>query len=216
MSSSDYISSLETKVSELEKLLYSSTHHDEGGTTSEISWMNEQSSASSQHPIEHDMMESIVDDSQDGPDKKDVRAKFGGFSLLDRLHNLCSTISRRQNKSDQQDTLEDDNFSAAFDLAPPEMRPSISWEVYSSLPSRDSIRTAVNQVMTTSCCTLRFLDEREIYRITDEVLKTAEEGNEDPSHQQMCLIFAVLALARRCERSSTTDQHNTDSDTAHR
>jgi hypothetical protein len=197
MNSSEYISTLEEKVSQLEKLLYASDVHDGNASQHDDfpDYMQDSCLA------DDGAMESVVSVGNNGPEPRSFRASFGGFNILDRLHKLCEDLALRKGKSNRDFTNED-KFSSGFDLAPPEIKPSISWDIYSSLPSRGKIAQAIHDVTTTSCSTIQFLDNTTLRRVTDEVLEAAETGEEEPSHQSMCLVFAVLALARLCEASS--------------
>jgi hypothetical protein len=199
MNSSEYIGTLEEKVSQLEKLLYASDAHDGSARQHKESPSHMQTSYSADKGV----MESVVCNEENVHETRNFRASFGGFSILDRLHKLCQNIALREGKGSHDDT-DEDNFSAGFDLAPPEIKPSISWDIYSSLPSREKIDQAIHDVTTTSCSTLQFLDKPALRRVADEVLEAAETGGDEPSHQSMCLVFAVLALARLCEASSPT------------
>lgn len=218
MSSSEYITTLEDKVSQLEKLLYTSDIHD--GNSSQHDGNASQHDDSpdytqNSHPADDDAMESVVSAENIGPEPRDFRASFGGFNILDRLHRLCEDLALRKGKSNH-DCTNEGRFSSGFDLAPPDIKPSISWDIYSSLPSRGKIDQAIHDVTTTSCSTLQFLDTGTLHKVTDEVLGAAETGEEEPSHQSMCLVFAILALAKLCEASSPTVTTTSNDGVAHR
>jgi hypothetical protein len=211
MNSCEYIGTLEEKVSQLEKLLYASDIHDGSASRHKDSADHMQNLCST----DNDAMESVVSDGDNVHESRDFRASFGGFSILDRLHKLCRDLALRQGRNSHDGTNEN-SFSAGFDLAPPEIKPSMSWDIYSSLPSREKIDQAIHDVTTTSCSTLQFLDNSTLRRVTDEVLEAAEMGEEEPSHQSMCLVFAVLALARLCEASSPSVTIPENDATTHR
>jgi hypothetical protein len=211
MNSCEYIGTLEEKVSQLEKLLYASDIHDGSASQRKDSPDHMQNFCLN----DDGAMESVVSDGDNVHESQNFRASFGGFSVLDRLHKLCKDLALRQGKSSYNGTNEDD-FSAGFDLAPPEIKPAMSWDTYSSLPSREKIDQAIHNITTTSCSTLQFLDNTTLRRVTDDVLEAAEMGEEEPSHQSMCLVFAVLALSRLCETSSSTVTIPESDGTAHR
>lgn len=187
LTSVEYIAHLEGKINRLEKLLHGQSQRPPSGPAAEDS-----------NP--GDVIESLVraHDGNDSP-KYPVDTDFGGLKLLDRLNDLCEHVTHVHHSHQSH---HDDHLSAAFDLAPPEFRPSISWEAYASLPSRFNIYRAIAVVLNISCCNLQFLDKDDLHRITDEVLEAADEGSTEESPWSLCLIFGVLALARRFEAMS--------------
>ncbi|KAK5163592.1 Gypsy retrotransposon integrase-like protein 1 [Saxophila tyrrhenica] len=205
-----YTSSLEAKVRELERLLRRSNASP--GDSAEPSEQAE------------DYIETMVDapsngGSPDGPSSaSDEHSGFGGQSLLRRLHALCEHARENVVFSDPPDSRprsSNDDLTAAFDVAPPETRSSISWDAYAMLPSPQNISHAIGTVTRSACCSMQFLDGGALQGLTDKAYEAVDSGSLEPCRKELGLLFAVLALARRFDTSWSAPVRENDVATAY-
>ena len=225
MTSTEYIQSLEAKVTELEELLGRSASSASASRSSRAgSHMagTEQTyspavSHSGDSPSSDDLMDTIVDVDEDRmsvtspADDKFKRQNstelhpgdFGGLSLLRRVHKLCKHVSGIRN-DEGGGTLPTDDLSSSFAVAPPEADSPISWEAFALLPRRETVDQAIETVIHEACCNMQFLDRQTLRDTADEVFQSAEAEDFTYARKPLSLIYAVVALSRLLHPVETT------------
>lgn len=216
MTSTEYIQSLERKVSELEGLL--------GGPGPSGSQSRTQSQSQSQASPEKprraatgsdggngsgdDVIEAMLDasdsenenrTSQSPPGSAADSAGFGGLSLLRRVHRLCKHVSGSQ--QDGQPRAQDggggEDLVDAFDVSPPESDSPISWEAFALLPCRKTVETAIDIVLNQACCNMQFMSPDYLDGLADEVFEEAETDGPDRPRKPLALLYSILALSKQ-------------------
>lgn len=205
-----YVRSLEQKVSELERLMSiekqrmsfsQAAESSEHGDSDEMNWH-----------LNPDMIETMFDAPVSNTEAEE-RQGFGGLSLLNRLHTLCEHIRLSGQEADAcLFPANASHPSCAFDVAPPHSKPSLSWDTFAILPSRDSIVSAVDVVVRISCCGMRFMERETLHSIVDDVLTSANHGSVADCQKQLSLLFAVLALAQRLGSEPATAKNRNSRD----
>lgn len=155
---------------------------------------------------EDEVLHSFISTDGDPSTCTAVNTDLGGLNILDRLHRLCETASAPSPDHGSPGNSPHPAFSSAFDLAPPECKLPISWDVIAFLPSKDSIVRAVTNVLGVVCCNMKFLEREELMRLVDGIFTAIENESIDLDHRALSLIFAVLALEKRFQAVNSTGQ----------
>ncbi|KAK0768372.1 Gypsy retrotransposon integrase-like protein 1 [Friedmanniomyces endolithicus] len=211
MTSIEYIQSWERKVGELECLLgrSSAPSRSHSASQSQSKSIAPKENKPSALDVEEDSRDDVIDtiievdrESMNGTPTNDRRpsqmslhpSDFGGLSLLRRVHKLCKHVSGIQ--LDSSRSLSDDDLSSAFEVAPPEMDSSISWEAFALLPQRETVDQCIEIVLYEACCNMQFLDREQLRATADEVFEHAEAEETAHLRKLSALIYAVVGLSR--------------------
>ncbi|KAK3671141.1 Gypsy retrotransposon integrase-like protein 1 [Recurvomyces mirabilis] len=207
MTSTEYIQSLEKKVSELEALLgHPATLSLSRSDSQALESQSSPSTTVKESPPD-DIIETIVDTRKNGARSAPVDERtpvthrhdlnphhFGGLSLLGRVHRLCQHVSgMRHENGDEED---DNDLASGFEIAPPESNMSISWEAFALLPSRENVDEAIDVVLGEATCNMQFLDRSTLNQMADTVFHEIEAESTPHTRKPLALIYAVIALGR--------------------
>jgi hypothetical protein len=201
MTSTEYIRSLEKKVSELEALL---------GRPSEAASARAESqpeASSSEQPSESmateppdDVIGTIVgvgkDRQQPSLEQELDPHAFGGLSLLGRVHKLCQHVSGMQ-QEDASSNFQDDELVSGFEMAPPESNAPIAWEAFALLPARSQVEAAIDIVVREACTNMQFMDRQELNGIMDDVYQDIDDETTDGARKPLALLYGIMALSRQ-------------------
>ncbi|KAK0860523.1 Gypsy retrotransposon integrase-like protein 1 [Friedmanniomyces endolithicus] len=221
MTSTEYIKSLEKKVSEVCQADADTLQESCADCLQLEGLLGRPESSTKSTPIEHDppsaspsekgsaddVIEMIVD-RDDGSRRSsrlsgtvpeahpslDPTQAFGGLSLLKRVHKLCKHVSRQ--KQDGENYLDEDDLSMGFEVAPPESDGSTSWEAFALLPDRPTIDRAIEILASEACCNMQFLDSATLHAAADEVFAELEDDSTPHARQPLALIYSAMALSR--------------------
>lgn len=156
---------------------------------------------------DEDVIETMVgtgeSDSPYSGSSERYRGSFAGLALLQRVHNLCRTVSAKRKHSDAG-AVQDD-FVHAFDFGSPDADSTIPWEAFALLPPKYSFDRAADIVVTQACCNMQFLDRQMLEALGNQVYSAAEREERQHSRKPFALLYAVLALGRRFEPAAPGD-----------
>ncbi|KAK0303658.1 Gypsy retrotransposon integrase-like protein 1 [Friedmanniomyces endolithicus] len=221
MTSTEYIKSLEKKVSEVRQADADTSQESYADCLQLEGLLGRPESSTKSTPLEHeptsatpseqgsadDVIEMIVD--RDDASRRSSRPPgtvpeahpsldptqaFGGLSLLKRVHKLCKHVSRQ--KQDGERYLEEDDLSMGFEVAPPESDGSTSWEAFALLPDRPTIDRAIEILASEACCNMQFLDSATLRAAADDVFAELEDDSTPHARQPLALIYSAMALSR--------------------
>ncbi|KAK1060962.1 Gypsy retrotransposon integrase-like protein 1 [Friedmanniomyces endolithicus] len=231
MTSTEYIKSLEKKVSEVCHATADTSQESYADGLQLEGLLGRPESSTKSTPVDHDppsaspsekgpaddVIEMIVD-RDDGSRRSsrlhgtvpeahpslDPTQAFGGLSLLKRVHKLCKHVSRQ--KQDGENQLEDDDLSMGFEVAPPESDGSTSWEAFALLPDRPTIDRAIEILGSEACCNMQFLDGATLRAAADDVFAELEDDSTPHARQPLALIYSAMALSRLHHPVSPADK----------
>jgi hypothetical protein len=201
MTSTEYIRSLEKKVSELEALLGRPT---QARSESQPDAPEVPSSERTTEPPVGDEYDDVIGtivghgkhQQPRSPDQPLDPHAFGGLSLLGRVHKLCQHVSGMQ-EQDAGSDFQDDELVSGFEMAPPESNNPIAWEAFALLPNRDQVEAAIDIVVREACTNMQFLDRRELKGIMDDVYQDIDDETTEGAKKPLALLYAIIALSRQ-------------------
>lgn len=209
-SSAVYISRLEKKVEELERMLerrpsasaVSCQAHESLPPSSPAGTFSaeEDEEPSEDASLEHEMIETMVkidDVETQATNPSQYRGSFSGLSLLQRLHSLCRSVSGlRQGSND--DAASDDIVHAFDGQLPDELSPT-SLNAFALLPNKERMCQYIDVVVKEACCNIQFLSMPALLTTVNHMYEEKDHDLAQQDRRHLALLYAITALGRRFE-----------------
>lgn len=209
-SSAVYISRLEKKVEELEKML------GRRASASVVSCQafgsippssptgtyvaDEHEEVSDDATLEHEMIETMVKiDDLEGQrsDPSQYWGSFSGLSLLQRLHGLCRSVSGLRQVSDGD--AAGDDIVHAFDGQLPDESSPMSLNAFALLPNKERMCHYIDIVLKEACCNIQFLSMSALRTTVNHMYEEKDHDLAAQDRRHLALLYAITALGRRFE-----------------